>query len=349
MTAKAKAKSHRKRLTFDALAGAMSGCLARFAVGPLDVLKIRFQVQVETKRDRAAAVMMAAQRSPKYTGMIQALRTIVREEGIQGLWRGTLAGQLLYVPYAAIQFTTMQQFNSLARDLKLSNKRGAYLVPYVSGAAAGAAATCVSYPFDILRTTLAAQGEPKVYNGLRAAAQGIVDQRGFLGLYRGLGITLVEIVPYSALNFGLYDGLNSAYNRFRKRQQPTVGERASENAAATSLQHFLCGLAAGTLAKLGTHPLDVAKKRFQVAGLKRAAQYGAPVTADAVTSLPACLQGIWAREGARGLYKGILPSCLKSAPSTAVTFATYELCIRALLRADAATEGSTTHVDSRSS
>jgi hypothetical protein len=44
MTAKAKAKSHRKRLTFDALAGAMSGCLARFAVGPLDVLKIRFQV-----------------------------------------------------------------------------------------------------------------------------------------------------------------------------------------------------------------------------------------------------------------------------------------------------------------
>jgi hypothetical protein len=49
----------------------------------------------------------------------------------------------------------------------------------------------------------------------------------------------------------------------QKRQQPTVGERASENAAATSLQHFLCGLAAGTLAKLGTHPLDVAKKRFQ--------------------------------------------------------------------------------------
>ena len=28
---------------------------------------------------------------------------------------------------------------------------------------------------------------------------------------------------------------------------------------------FLCGLAAGTLAKLGTHPLDLAKKRFQVA------------------------------------------------------------------------------------
>lgn len=31
----------------------------------------------------------------------------------------------------------------------------------------------------------------------------------------------------------------------------------------------MCGLLAGTLAKLGTHPLDVAKKRYQVAGLQR--------------------------------------------------------------------------------
>ena len=30
------------------------------------------------------------------------------------------------------------------------------------------------------------------------------------------------------------------------------------------LGHFCCGLAAGALAKMGTHPLDVAKKRFQV-------------------------------------------------------------------------------------
>lgn len=75
---------------------------------------------------------------------------------------------------------------------------------------------------------------------------------------------------------------------------------------------------------------------LQIAGLQRAAQYGAPVTAEAIKSLPACLRNIWVREGLRGLYKGALPSCLKSAPATAVTFATYELCIRALLRADAA-------------
>ena len=35
---------------------------------------------------------------------------------------------------------------------------------YVSGALAGCAATVGSYPFDLLRTILASQGEPKVLN-----------------------------------------------------------------------------------------------------------------------------------------------------------------------------------------
>ncbi len=41
----------------------------------------------------------------------------------------------------------------------------------------------------------------------------------------------------------------------------------------------------------------------------------------------------------RGLYKGALPSIMKSAPAAAVTFATYELCIRTLLEADTAASG----------
>lgn len=35
---------------------------------------------------------------------------------------------------------------------------------YISGALAGCAATVGSYPFDLLRTILASQGEPKVYH-----------------------------------------------------------------------------------------------------------------------------------------------------------------------------------------
>ena len=53
------------------------------------------------------------------------------------------------------------------------------------------------------------------------------------------------------------------YDCMQRRGATPGGRRASENAKAGSLQHFLCGLIAGTIAKLGTHPLDVCKKRFQ--------------------------------------------------------------------------------------
>lgn len=39
------ALSNSVRMVVDALAGALSGCVARVVVGPLDVIKIRFQVQ----------------------------------------------------------------------------------------------------------------------------------------------------------------------------------------------------------------------------------------------------------------------------------------------------------------
>lgn len=52
----------------------------------------------------------------------------------------------------------------------------------------------------------------QVYTGMISAARGIVAQHGSRGLYNGLGITMLEIVPYAALQFGLYDSFNAAYN-----------------------------------------------------------------------------------------------------------------------------------------
>ena len=84
--------------------------------------------------------------------------------GMQGLWRGTLPGQLLTIPYTAVQFVTLQQVRHFAHESGISDSMGGKSLSFVSGAMAGAAATIASYPFDILRTTLAAQGEPKVHH-----------------------------------------------------------------------------------------------------------------------------------------------------------------------------------------
>lgn len=81
---------------------------------------------------------------------------------VQGLWRGTVPGQLLTVPYTAVQFVALQQCRTFAKRHGLLTGDWAFLLSFVSGAAAGAAATVASYPFDVLRTVLAAQGKPPV-------------------------------------------------------------------------------------------------------------------------------------------------------------------------------------------
>lgn len=63
----------RKRAGLDATAGALAGAVSRLVVGPLDVVKIRMQVQLEPVRRGALS---------KYTGVGQALKRILVEEGV---------------------------------------------------------------------------------------------------------------------------------------------------------------------------------------------------------------------------------------------------------------------------
>lgn len=160
---------------------------------------------------------------------------------------------------------------------------------------------------------------------MRAAASGILQARGVQGLYAGLSVTLLEIIPYAALQFGLYDVFNSAYTSARTRY--AAKQHAAAPPQPTSWQQFVCGLAAGTLAKLATHPLDVVKKRFQVAGLQRSLRYGQRVDPSVTMSLGRCVAAMYAQEGVAGFYKGVAPSLLKAAPAAAVTLCTYEFVI----------------------
>lgn len=48
------------------------------------------------------------------------------------------------------------------------------------------------------------------------AGRGVVQQHGFKGLYQGLNITLLEIIPYAALQFGLYDTFTAAWSKARR-------------------------------------------------------------------------------------------------------------------------------------
>ncbi|KAF9948508.1 mitochondrial thiamine pyrophosphate transporter [Mortierella alpina] len=108
--------------------GATAGVVSRFVIAPLDVVKIRLQMQTQRKdlptllrrkgelsgaAISSAEAMAAAKRiqqpQPKYKGMFSGIAMIVREEGMRGLWKGNMAAEYLYLTYSGIQFLVYQQ------------------------------------------------------------------------------------------------------------------------------------------------------------------------------------------------------------------------------------------------
>jgi len=312
------------------MAGAFAGMLSRVVVAPLDVIKIRMQVQVEPVG--GGGTLGAG----KYRGIAQCARTILKEEGARGLWAGTVPALFLWVPYTAVQFAALGEFKRVARENGGDPEKPP--LAFVGGAVAGATATVVTYPFDVMRTVLAAQGSPRVYDSLPAAAAGILKNRGPVGLYAGVGVTLLEIAPASAIQFGVYALLRDVVC-----SESASSSRTDESPRRESLSPLLnaaCGFGAGSVARVIIHPLDVVKKRFQVAGLARSLRYGERVATAEFSSFASAFATILRKEGVRGFYKGLTPGLIKSAPASAITFAAYEVASRAIAKKRSADEDS---------
>lgn len=283
------------RPIYDMLSGAVAGCVARMVVAPLDVLKIRFQVQSETGG------------LYRYRTLSGALRDMIRSEGIFSLWKGNVPALLMVAPYASVQFATFYQLET--SDSLSSTPPSLRRLTF--GALAGAAATVVSFPLDLMRTRIAA--EPKRFAGMRDVARNVLSTHGTRGFYLGIGPTLVQIAPYMALHYAAYEHGRDVVTRHRGTSELETRES------------LLLGATSGVLAKFATLPLDNVKKRMQVAG-QFAGCNNAPYknAADALVK-------IFNREGITGLFRGTVPNLLKAAPNSAITFAAYEACKRLLL------------------
>lgn len=297
-------KRHLLSTTEVATAGSLSGLVTRAFISPLDVIKIRFQLQIEGLSRQGA--------HGKYSGIVQAFRLILKEEGLPGFWKGHVPAQLLSVAYGAVQFVS---FEALTEGIHTSTSLDtrAPAVHFMCGGLAACSATLTVQPLDTLRTRFAAQGEPKVYRTLRHAIVTMFKTEGFLTFYRGLSPTLLAVFPYAGLQFSFYNLLQRVWNA---ASPPDHDKRGN-------LKNLLCGSGAGVISKTATYPLDLLKKRLQVGGFEQArAAFGEVRT---YRSLGDCVYRIYMEEGFRGFFKGLSPSLLKAAVSTGLTFFCYEM------------------------
>ncbi|KAJ9155901.1 hypothetical protein NKR19_g4322 [Coniochaeta hoffmannii] len=283
-------------------AGATAGLISRFVIAPLDVVKIRLQLQTHTPSQPPPPGTTI------YRGTLPTIRHILKHEGLRALWKGNVPAELMYVSYSAVQFATYRSSTLLLHRLFGSDTLPHAAESFVAGAAGGAAATAATYPLDLLRTRFAAQGNERVYEGLLRAVSDIRRDEGYRGYFRGIGAGLGSIVPYMGMFFAAYETLRLPLGGF------WALPFGSGDAAA--------GVLASVVAKTATFPLDLVRKRIQVQGPTRGryANKNIPEYSGAVRAM----RMILAAEGLRGLYRGLVVSLFKAAPASAVTMWTYE-------------------------
>lgn len=282
------------------VAGGVAGALARSAVTPLDVLKIRFQVQDVPIRPGAHAAQPHV-----YTSTLHAVRCLLREDGVRALWRGNVPAMALWTLYSAVQFPV---YHGVMRTIAEHSSRDAshpspWWASLFAGAVAGCAGTACSYPFDRIRTILAVQGVPPVYRGTMHAAMHTVQTGGPTALFKGLAPALAQVAPYVGLSFCLFEALEPAF------QDTSPIASASQR-----------GAAAGFVSKLIVYPLDTVKRRVQVAGLTRHHSYAALHHYSGTWHV---VQSVWAKESIPGFFKGVVPSLLKSTLAASLSFTLF--------------------------
>ncbi|KAJ2656062.1 mitochondrial aspartate-glutamate transporter agc1 [Coemansia sp. RSA 1199] len=158
------------------LAGAMAGASQVVFTNPLEIVKIRLQIQGEMLKE-AVGSTKAISRS----GAI----TIIKELGLVGLYKGASACLLRDVPFSAIYFTC---YSHLKKDVFREGERQLGMLDLLlAGAIAGMPAAYLTTPADVIKTRLqvvAKQGET-VYTGLTDAARKIYKEEGFKAFFKG--------------------------------------------------------------------------------------------------------------------------------------------------------------------
>ncbi|KAM3860982.1 solute carrier family 25 member 47-A [Diretmus argenteus] len=180
----------------------MAGGVAQITVmSPGDIVKVRLQCQTESMRGGTNMP------KPKYRGPVHCLLSIVREQGILGLYKGALPLMLRDGPSFATYFLT---YNTICEWLTHSDKKGPdWSGVMLAGGLAGMAGWTVGTPMDVIKARLQMDGasEMKRYKGFFHCIAETIRVEGVGVFFRSLGINCLRAFPVNMVVFVTYEVL----------------------------------------------------------------------------------------------------------------------------------------------
>uniref|UniRef100_A0A9I9CD09 Folate transporter 1, chloroplastic n=1 Tax=Cucumis melo TaxID=3656 RepID=A0A9I9CD09_CUCME len=173
---------------------AEAGALVCFCTNPVWLVKTRMQLQSPLHQ------------AQPYSGLYDAFRTILREEGFAALYKGIVPGLMLQVSHGAIQFTVYEELrkiiaNSRSKGTRVDAQSSGELLNSgdyaVLGGTSKIAAMLLTYPFQ---QRPGHDGIPRYMDSFHVLKE-TARFEGIRGFYRGITPNLLKNVPAASITF----------------------------------------------------------------------------------------------------------------------------------------------------
>jgi len=179
--------------------GFLAGAFTSILVNPIFVIKTRMQLQNYNSKT-------------KYSGVSNAFKTIIKEEGVVGLYKGLLPS-ILETSQGAFQFMFYEQIKQ--KFLENSENKGLTTVQSLAaGSVAKILATSISYPIQVVKAR--AQMKPNPQNPSSNSVSNVIKRtwikEGMSGFFKGLGVSLVRVTPGAAVTFCVYETVKNMFS-----------------------------------------------------------------------------------------------------------------------------------------
>jgi len=201
------------------MAGSFSGVCSTILFQPLDLMKTRIQTETNSKKLKISSVF----------------GSVIRNDGILGLWRGLVPSLMRTVPGVGLYFTTA---HTLRSKMSSTDPTSSMMIGFL----ARSVACTAMIPVTVVK--LRSEVSRK-HGNLATKFSGIYTLEGLRGFTKGLLPTILRDAPFSGIYMMLYD----------------VIKKAECNTYDSAL---INGVVAGCIASIITHPADVIKTKMQV-------------------------------------------------------------------------------------
>lgn len=167
-------------------------------------------------------------------------------------------------------------------------------------------ACLIRVPVEIAKQRRQAMIVRENMSSLQLLYQSFKQEGLFRGVYRGFGSTIMREVPFSLIQFPLWEYLKVQW-------EPTTG------ISSTPWTVAVCGAMAGGFAAAVTTPLDVIKTRIRLAE-----------SGSKGTNVSKIIKSIYREKGIGGLFAGVVPRVMWITIGGAIFFGFYDLTTRFL-------------------